>query len=397
MNVIKKDELKFLLEKDIFKLLKEDEYIINYENPLKLINKSRFDLNAKLIYLNGYIDNKFNYNELYDSFINAFTLGSFIEPGNNNKNTLEKFRICFKDIYHSILNNGFDIKKSIIPLSKDGVILNGSHRLAVAIKCKTKVPCIKLNVKSPNYDYKFFRDRFVPEVFLDQCALNQVIFDKKVHIAIAWPSGVKSGFIFERFLPNIVYKKEINFTLNGIKNLVSLVYENEKWLGSIKNNFSGALIKAIACYADYPLTIFLFKPEKKSDLIKIKNKVRNIIGIKKHSLHINDLHSECIRICLSLLNENSIDLLNKTKLNSSSKKLFTHLRKFNNFIIKNNLDKDLIALDGSMVLSAYSLRDARDIDFLLHSSVISKVNLKSSSHIGIHNENVSSFYEKKIG
>ena len=61
---------------------------------------------------------------------------------------------------------------------------------------------------------------------------------------------------------NIVYK-EINFTLNGIKNLVSLVYEDEKWLGSIKNNFSGALIKAMACYADYPLTIFLFKPEKK--------------------------------------------------------------------------------------------------------------------------------------
>ena len=36
MNVIKKDELKFLLEKDIFKLLKEDEYIVNYENPLKI-------------------------------------------------------------------------------------------------------------------------------------------------------------------------------------------------------------------------------------------------------------------------------------------------------------------------------------------------------------------------
>ena len=49
-----------------------------------------------------------------------------------------------------------------------------------------------------------------------------------------------------------------------------------------------------------------------------------------------------------------------------------------------------------MVLSAYSLRDAVDIDFLLHSSVISKVNLKSSSYIAIHNEDVSSFYKKKL-
>ena len=90
MNVIKKDELKFLLEKDIFKLLKEDQYIIYYENPLKLINKSRFDLNAKLIYLDGYINNTFNHKELYDSFIKAFTLGTFVEPGNNNKNTTPK-------------------------------------------------------------------------------------------------------------------------------------------------------------------------------------------------------------------------------------------------------------------------------------------------------------------
>ena len=124
MNVIKKDELKFLLEKDIFKLLKEDQYIIYYENPLKLINKSRFDLNAKLIYLDGYINNTFNYKELYDSFIKAFTLGTFVEPGNNNKNTLEKFRICFKDIYHSILSDGFDIFwQSFIVDFKD-VILN---------------------------------------------------------------------------------------------------------------------------------------------------------------------------------------------------------------------------------------------------------------------------------
>ena len=34
MNVIKKDELKFLLEKDIFKLLKEDQYIVNYKTQI---------------------------------------------------------------------------------------------------------------------------------------------------------------------------------------------------------------------------------------------------------------------------------------------------------------------------------------------------------------------------
>ena len=66
MNVINREELKPLLEKNIFKLLKEDNYIIYYENPSNLLNKSRFDLNAKLIYLGGHIDNKFNYQELYD-------------------------------------------------------------------------------------------------------------------------------------------------------------------------------------------------------------------------------------------------------------------------------------------------------------------------------------------
>ena len=61
-------------------------------------------------------------------------------------------KIAYK-IAKQNLESSFDIEKSIIPISKEGVILNGSHRLACSIKNNVKlVPCIRLKINSPKYE-----------------------------------------------------------------------------------------------------------------------------------------------------------------------------------------------------------------------------------------------------
>ena len=71
---------------------------------------------------------------------------------------------------------------------------------------------------------------------------------------------------------------------------------------------------------------------------------------------------ETWRIVTSVFNDNSVDLLNKRKFSETP----NFDRYFSNYgeIIKHRSDKEDFCIDSSAVLSAYGLRDCRDLDFL---------------------------------
>ncbi len=100
-------------------------------NPKKLcLTHNRFDLAFKLYFLpllesDCYSDFR---RACYKYHIKAFSLGSFAEPGNLEKNSYEKYEDVFRQLFHDIQKSGFDETKSLIPLSEDGSILNGAHR-----------------------------------------------------------------------------------------------------------------------------------------------------------------------------------------------------------------------------------------------------------------------------
>ena len=71
--------------------------------------------------------------DIYKEHIRAFSLGKFIEPANDNKKSFEKFVNDFNETFEDIKKNGFDNCKTLIPLSKNGSIANGAHRVASAI------------------------------------------------------------------------------------------------------------------------------------------------------------------------------------------------------------------------------------------------------------------------
>ena len=298
----------------------------------------------------------------------------------------------------SIKENGFDIEKSIIPISKEGVILNGSHRLACSIKNNVKlVPCIRLKINSPKYDYKFFKFRNVPMDFLDQSVQKLLSLKKEIYAAIVWPSGVKNNMNYEEYIPNIFYKKEINISFNGLKNIISNVYSNEEWLGSLKNGYPGATYKAIPCYStNKPLTVYFFKPNKNKSVQYIKKDIRDIIRIGKHSIHINDNKDDLQVISNLLLNNNSIHFLDKVNIKKLSNKFLNQIDDFKKFTELNKINSNKIALDGSMILSAFCLRDARDIDYIISNEEIEKTTNLYHKNISNHNDVVEKYYELSI-
>ena len=315
---LKKEELKFLIEPWFYSFLKKDLYENKYIDAYKLLNKNRFDLYSKIIFLD-YIDNySNNFEELYLSFIKAFTLGTFNEPGNKYKNGSIEYLKTFSEIYKNISKFGFDYQKSIIPVTNDGIILNGAHRLAVATKLNIKVPTIRLDYNAADYGYGFFKERRVPRVFLDQSVIKLVNLKKNLRIAIIWPAANRKKVNVEKIIPNIHYKKDIKFNFDGLQNLINCVYSKEKFLGTIDNGFKGARAKATQCYSNkWNLTVYVFEPSNEDDVIELKEHIRKRFEIGKSSIHINDTYEDLQKISEIMFNENTISFLNKIKFKKS--------------------------------------------------------------------------------
>ena len=92
----------------------------------KLVTRNRFDIAIKLIFIDLMkYDVEFS-TELYKEHIRAFSLGKYTEPGQADKDSIEKFISSFNNTYESIKETGFKKHTSIIPLCKNGTIINGA-------------------------------------------------------------------------------------------------------------------------------------------------------------------------------------------------------------------------------------------------------------------------------
>jgi hypothetical protein len=368
MQRISRNEVKDLIEPFFNEVLLQEYLDIQSLDSNHLLTWDRFDLAAKLLYLEDLRNHRCVNLELYKEHIRLLTLGKYQEPGNENKNSIEKFKQVFNNLYFDFINKGFDDQISLIPVCKTGSILNGAHRVACAIDLKKKVKTITLDVPSQELDYKFFRERGASVDFLDRCANQFVKHSLNTYIAIIWPAAIGKHKEIEGILENIVYYKELNLSIHGLHNLVCEIYQDEEWLGDRKQNYEGALGKTIPCfYKDQPTRVYAFQSENSDVLIK-KGKIRKLFGIGKHSIHINDVHEQSLYIANLLFNINCEHFLN----NGYPNKYIETINKFDSFLEfckDNSINKDRIILDGGIVLSLYGLRKCDDIDYITDNEI----------------------------
>ena len=391
--IASKEELSKLIESHFYEDLTNIQYKVESIKPNQLLTCNRFDLSFKLIFLEtiGH-DIKFA-QDIYEKHIKALSLGKFIEPGNIEKNSIEKYCEEFENIFHDISNHGFDKNQSIIPLSKNGSIANGSHRVASAIILGKEVDCANIEVDDHIYDYNFFYKRNVPIEIMDAAAMAFVKYATNVFIAIIWPAAVGKNQEIDEILKNIVYKKEVKLNANGAHNLISQIYYGEEWIGSVEDSFKGSQGKLVECFKSFePVRFVVFQSDFFDEVTQMKEKIRNIFNIGKHSIHITDTSQETLRVARMAFNDNSIHFLNHAKPNkyiSTSQKV----GKFKEFLNKNKLNSSDVLLDSSITLSAYGLREARDTDFLCANN--EKIKYKFES-INTHDEELDHYEEGKL-
>lgn len=360
---VNRSDIIHLIEPHFEEYVIQESYKVSTIIAVELLTYLRFDLAFKLIYLD-LLDKHVGFSlDAYKEHIRAFSLGRYNEPGNENKNSIEVFYQEFDKIYNNIHKNGFDRTETLIPLSRNGHILNGSHRVASAIKLNKDVACINLDTNPLHYDYKFFYDRNVPVNMLDAAAIKFVEYANNIYIACIWPTAQGYNEDIESVVPNIVYRKDVLLNYNGAHNFISQVYTGESWLGDVANNFQGAKAKLVECFKQKgAVRVVAFQADSLDVVLKVKEDIRSIFNVGKHSIHITDTKEEAINTARLIFNDNSVHFLNHAKPNKFLD-FHKNLAKIKDFLQSNNIKEDDFALDGSMVLAAYGLRQAKDIDY----------------------------------
>lgn len=329
----------------------------------------RFDLGAKLFYVKCVVDKiDTNYfKEMYFKHIETFN-GCWEYPG--DKTDIEQFYDAFNKLIEDMMKNGYNSKYPV-HIGNNGIIINGSHRL-ITSKYLGIEPFINLNkeIGGVGYNYDFFIHRTEKKPldvkYADFIALNNLELFKDqncVRSVVVYPIANKlnKNHLIEDILSQygtIMYKKRVNLNRRGVSNLIKEMYRGENWIGGVfPNDDCGG--KFDPCYADYPVEFYLFCFKDPVKDVEMKNRVREIFNMGKHSVHATDTYVETFRVASTLLNDNSIHFLNHATNNISQNSKNMLVQYFD----KVKYDENYCITSG-MILELYGLRTTRDLDYL---------------------------------
>ena len=288
--------------------LKNRECRIEQVPARSLLCPKRFDLFAKLYYIDNLASNPSAAMEVYSDHIRTFNPDGR-EPGREDKNGTEDFVKVFDAIIAHFRENDFDDHVSVVPVDGEGVILDGAHRVAALAYFGKDVTIARYEgVKAVcDFDYNYFKNRGLSWRVCDIIALEMVKRLEDVYAACVWPSNSTDNqqLILSKLKNEhrIAYVKEIHCDLSSLRGFVKYIYRDQNWT----QNPSYVLDKATRVYGKSRLMLVFF--ESQSDLntiLKEKEQIRDVLGIGKDSLHITDNHSEALDIATAVLSEEGL-------------------------------------------------------------------------------------------
>lgn len=324
---------------------------------------NRFDLGFKLLYLDALRGQPSDFAaRIYTAHIAAFSLGDMAEPGGQGKVGIDRFKADFATILQDIADNGFDPDQSLVPLARDGSLLNAGHRAACAIALGKSVTGVVTGLEPKIFDYRFFARRGISDDDLDACAMRLVEAMPHVAVALLWPAAHGGDKDVEALLGPLVYRRNVVLSLNGGHNLLARVYQGEPWLGDPADNFPGVKRKLMDCFSGSDdLRVLIFDAPPDVDRVALKDDVRAVYGIAKASVHITDTHAEAVEVSRLLLNRNARHFLDHGKPAK-----FAQTRRnvgvLKSYLTQHGIAPNAVAVDTGMVMGLYGLRAPNDID-----------------------------------
>ncbi|WP_162605057.1 FkbM family methyltransferase [Geomonas oryzae] len=354
--------------------------------PRTLLSARRFDIPAKLIYARltteGH-DTLFGV-ELYREHLAIFNC--IRETA--EKEGFEAFEADFRATLESIGSEGFLPNRSLLPVDPLGSPVDGAHRAAASIYHDRPVQVLRCDRIAPVYDYRWFRDRGLSEEACDAIATEYVRWSPRCIMVTLFPAAdrTKDEAVLRMLLEqgDIVYGRELEVRGDGPALLIWQMYRHESWAGDAVQQWPGTRYKASCCFpaGHGVVRALLFEPRPGADLRRLKKEIRAVYAVENDSVHINDTHRETQLLASIYFNANSRHFLNNARMTYMENfwGLFT---RFEAGLYLQDATPDDYCIDGSAILSAYGLRECRDLDFL-HTG-IDDLSFGDPDLIGSHN------------
>lgn len=280
--------------------LDSKHYEIKKVAARNLLHVSRFDLFAKLFYIRHKESAPQLARQVYCEHIKVFN-PDLKEPGREDKQGMDKFIHTFDQLIADFATSEFDETKSIVPVDKNGVILDGAHRVAALAYYGKKVTIAQFDDVTSHgiFDYNYFLSRGLSFEIADIIALEATMWCKNLYAACLWPKVSQSADRerVKRFIRNntsLVYEKKFLVSLSQLTRFVAQIYANQSWVGTEANHFKGARDKALQCYSSHKrFEILLFQSSLPlDDIIYMKETIRGHFNYGKHAIHITDNDAE---------------------------------------------------------------------------------------------------------
>jgi hypothetical protein len=365
------------------------------KSALDLLTAQRIDVTAKYLYCKHYLKGSVPryIKQLYLHHLKV--LNNFYEEGKfTGEYTIsaEKFIKKFNHLIDDVNLHGFLQEISNIWIDKQGNLINGAHRLAtclcLGISPTTEIKPEKYGQKVIDYNYLQNKKDFVSSGLRSEYAKRMVL--EFIHLKptsyslTMFPVASNKFPEVEKLVETsgeIIYKTSFEPSELGAFNLIETLYRNEPWLGKKESDFKGIRAKQAACFTKKgKVTVYFIDVKSHREVLKLKQHIRSLFTLDKHSCHINDTHVQSVRIAETVLNPNGLLWLNKRQSldmpNFST--LFVDFRKWTNH---QHIDLDDVCVGGSGVLALYGLRDCQDIDFIHANKKIA-----STKQFGSHNK-----------
>lgn len=288
--------------------LESHECSIKRVQARTLLKPQRFDLFAKLFYISNVSTHPEEALKVYTEHIKAFNPDGR-EPGRDDKNGAQDFVSVFDEIIELFRNNEFDEKVSVVPVDKNGIILDGAHRVAALAYFDKSVTIAQFDDVEAvcDFDYTYFKNRGLAWEIADIIALEMAKWVEPLLVACLWPSTTpkQKSLVLDKLdnSHNIAYRKDIRCDLRSMANFVGYIYRAQDWT----QNQDYVLDKASRVYGKSSLSIVFFMSETSLEsILKEKDDIRQLLGMGKDSLHIADSHEETLDIATVTLDKSRL-------------------------------------------------------------------------------------------
>lgn len=332
--------------------------------PNALINDKRFDIMAKYIYAKFY-DMNLNSSwgsRLYEEHIWVFN--NYDEDDGSGKKGIASFFTSFHATLDSLKENGFDDRKSLLPIDENNVPIEGAHRITAALLYNKKVKAIKLSGKNTNYNYAFFKDKGLLSKWGDAIAYEYCKLKKETVIVVLFPKAIEGKEHVKNILKDfgaIYYEKNIELKKEGPRNLLLQLKRLKAF--HLKAGDSDKIINHYFSN-QYIISVFLLETSTSANLSGLNTELNRLYSGSDYSpFYISDTYKETLQLCQTFFNDNSIHFLNHSKpLNVEEAK--KTINRCNEYIKKTGLDSEYFCVTDNTVLSVYGLKESTYIEYI---------------------------------